>query len=116
MKNFSHNKRPKNNLSKQITLKSEAGPVILPICGAIYYTDNHFVSRIISPTGEVWHYDGIETKYQCIHEGHLLVIDFSESSIKNSASRSDPGTRKLQKSRTADQDRKKPQKTAKNRL
>ena len=40
---------------------SEAGPVTLPICGVIYYTGNHFVSRLISPTGEVWYHDGIET-------------------------------------------------------
>ena len=53
-------------LSKTITLNSEDGPVILPIRGAIYYTGNHFVSRIISPTGEVWYHDGIETKHQCI--------------------------------------------------
>jgi hypothetical protein len=46
----------------------------------MYYTGNHFVSRIISPTGEVWYHDGIETKRQCIHEGHL--IDFSENSLK----------------------------------
>jgi len=65
-------------ISKTITLKSDAGPVILPIRGAIYYTGNHFVSRIISPTGEVWYHDGIETKHQCIREGHL--IDFSECS------------------------------------
>ena len=65
---------------KTITLKSEAGPVILPIRGAIYYTGNHFVSRIISPTGEVWYHDGIETKRQCIREGHL--IDFSENNLK----------------------------------
>ena len=68
-------------ISKKITLSSEAGPVILPIRGAIYYTGNHFVSRIISPTGEVWYHDGIETKRQCIREGHL--IDFSESSLKH---------------------------------
>ena len=67
-------------ISKTITLKSEAGSVILPIRGAIYYTGNHFVSRIISPTGEVWYHDGIETKRQCIREGHL--IDFSENSLK----------------------------------
>ena len=67
-------------ISKTITLKSEAGPVNLPIHGAIYYTGNHFVSRIISPTGEVWYHDGIETKRQCICEGHL--IDFSEISLK----------------------------------
>jgi hypothetical protein len=67
-------------ISKSITLKSEAGPVILPIRGIIYYTGNHFVSRIISPTGEVWYHDGIETKRQCIREGHL--IDFSENSLK----------------------------------
>jgi hypothetical protein len=35
----------------------------LPIRGAIYYTGNHFVSRIISPTEEVWYHDGIETKH-----------------------------------------------------
>ena len=67
-------------ISKTITLKSEDGPVNLPIRGAIYYTGNHFVSRIISPTGEVWYHDGIETKRQCIREGHL--IDFSENSLK----------------------------------
>ena len=68
-------------VSKEIILKSEAGPVILPIRGAIYYSGNHFVSRIISPTGEVWYHDGIETKHQCMHEGHL--VDFSEHSLKN---------------------------------
>ena len=72
-------------ISKTITLKSEAGPVILPIRGAIYFTGNHFVSRIISPTGEVWYHDGIETKRQCIREGHL--IDFSEHSLKYQGSK-----------------------------
>ena len=67
-------------VSKLITIDSEAGAVTLPIRGAIYYTGNHFVSRIISPTGEVWYHDGIETKRQCIREGHL--IDFSENSLK----------------------------------
>ena len=67
-------------VSKAITLNSEAGPVNLPICGVIYYTGNHFVSRLISPTGEVWYHDGIETKHQCVHEGHL--IDFSENILK----------------------------------
>ena len=61
------------DISKTITLNSEAGPVILPICGVLYYTGNKFVSRMISPTGEVWYHDGIETKCQCIHEGHLIA-------------------------------------------
>jgi hypothetical protein len=68
------------DVSKTITLNSEAGPVNLPICGVIYYTGNHFVSRIISPTGDVWYHDGIETKRQCIREGHLM--DFSKNSLK----------------------------------
>ena len=68
------------DVSKTLTLTSEAGPVTLPIRGVIYYTGNHFVSRIISPTGEVWYHDGIETKRQCVCEGHL--IDFSENSLK----------------------------------
>ena len=67
-------------ISKTITLKSDSGAVVLPIRGAIYYTGNHFVSRIISPAGEVWYHDGIETKRQCIREGHL--IDFSGCSLK----------------------------------
>ena len=49
-------------VSKTLTLSSEAGPVTLPIRGVIYYTGNHFVSRFISPTREVWYHDGIETK------------------------------------------------------
>ena len=35
-------------VSKTLALSSEAGPVTLPICGVIYYTGNHFVSRFIS--------------------------------------------------------------------
>jgi len=38
------------------------------------------VSRLISPTGEVWYHDGIETKHQCAREGHLT--DFTENSLK----------------------------------
>jgi len=67
-------------VSKSVTIDSDAGIVTLPIRGAIYYTGNHFVSRIISPTGDVWYHDGIETKRQCIREGHL--IDFSENSLR----------------------------------
>jgi hypothetical protein len=48
-------------VSKTITLKTDAGPVNLPICGAIYYTGNHFVSRIVSLTGEVWYLKSIYT-------------------------------------------------------
>jgi hypothetical protein len=72
-------------VSKTITLKSESGPINLTIRGAIYYTGNHFVSRIVSPTGEVWYHDGIETKRQCIREGHL--IDFTEHSLKHHGSK-----------------------------
>ena len=49
------------------------------------YTSNHFVSRIISPIGEVWYHDRIETKRQYIREGHL--IDFSEHSLKHQGSK-----------------------------
>jgi Helitron helicase-like domain at N-terminus/PIF1-like helicase len=68
------------DVSKTITLKPEACTVTLPVRGVIYYTGNHFVSRIISPTGEVWYHDGIETKRQCVREGHLT--DFTESSLR----------------------------------
>ena len=81
---FTHNSQD-IGISKEITLNSEDGPVTLPIRGAIYYSGNHFVSRIISPTGEVWYHDGIETRCQCIREGHL--VDFSECSLKNHGSK-----------------------------
>ena len=74
------------DVSKTLTLTSEAGPVTLPIHGVIYYTGNHFVSRIISPTGEVWYHDGIETKHWCVREVHL--IDFRENSLKLHGSKS----------------------------
>ncbi len=67
-------------VSKSIILSSESGQVVLPIRGAIYYTGSHFVSRIISPTGEVWYHDGIETRRQCVREGHL--VDFTEASLR----------------------------------
>ena len=68
-------------ISKSITLTTETNPVVLPIRGAVYYSNNHFVSRIISPTGEVWYHDGIETRRQCIHEGYL--VDYSEDSLRS---------------------------------
>ena len=67
-------------ISKSIMLETESGPITLNIRGAIYYTGSHFVSRIISPTGEVWYHDGIETKRQCVHEGHL--INFTGETLK----------------------------------
>jgi hypothetical protein len=67
-------------ISKLIMLETESGPITLNIHGAIYYTGSHFVFCIISPTGEVWYYDGIETKQQCVHEGHL--VDFTEELLQ----------------------------------
>jgi len=64
-------------ISKSITLHTETGPVVLPIRGAIYYGSGHFVSHIISPTGQVWYNDRIETKQQCVHEGYL--VDYTEN-------------------------------------
>jgi len=67
-------------ISKSITLCTDTNPVILPIRGVIYYGSGHFVSRIISPTGEVWYHDGIETKRQCIREGYL--VDYTENNLR----------------------------------
>jgi hypothetical protein len=49
-------------ISKSLTLSTNTGIVVLSICGLIYYYGAHFVVRIISPDGEVWYHDGIETK------------------------------------------------------
>ncbi len=72
-------------ISKSITLRSESNPVVLSIRGAIYYTGAHFVSRIISPTGEVWYHDGIETKHHCVHKGYL--VDFTENTLSYQGSK-----------------------------
>ena len=67
-------------ISKSITLCSDTGQVELPIRGAIYYGNGHFVSRIVSPAGKVWYHDGIETKQQCVYEGNL--IDYTEDNLR----------------------------------
>ena len=48
-------------------------------CPKCYITILTFVVRIISPDGEVWYHDGIETKRQCVREGYLA--DFTEASL-----------------------------------
>ena len=63
-------------ISKSIKVCS----VVIPIRGAIYYSSGHFVCRIISPTGEIWYHDGIETRQQCVREGYLA--DYTEDSLR----------------------------------
>ena len=67
-------------ISKSITLCTDTEEVVLPIRGAIYYCNGHFVSRIISPAGKVWYHDGIETKRQSVQEGHL--VDYTEDNLR----------------------------------
>ena len=67
-------------ISKSIKFSTNTSQVILPIRGAIYYGNGHFVSRIVSPAGKVWYHDGIETKQQCVHEGYL--VDYTEDELK----------------------------------
>ena len=66
-------------ISKSLTLNTNNNAIMLPICGLIYYYGAHFVVRIISPDGEVWYHDGIETKRHCVHEGYLA--DFTEANL-----------------------------------
>ena len=66
-------------ISKSLTLNTNNSAIMLPICGLIYYYGAHFVVRIISPDGEVWYHDGIETKRHCVHEGYLA--DFTEANL-----------------------------------
>ena len=72
-------------ISKSITLYTDTDPVVLSIQGAIYYSGGHFVCCIISPTGEVWYHDGIETKRQCVCEGYL--VDYTEDSLRHQGSK-----------------------------
>ena len=67
-------------ISKSITLCTDTSQVVLPIRGAIYYGNGHFVSRIISPTGKVWYHDGIETARQCVYEGSL--VDYTDDNLR----------------------------------
>ena len=67
-------------ISKSITLGTDTSQIILPIRGAIYFGNGHFVSRIVSPAGKIWYHDGIETKRQCVQEGYL--IDYTEDNLK----------------------------------
>jgi hypothetical protein len=67
-------------ISKSITLCTDTGQAVLPIRGAVYYGNGHFVSRIISPDGKVQYHDGIETKQHCVPEGYL--VDYTEDDLR----------------------------------
>ena len=67
-------------ISKSISLCTDTGQMVLPIRGAIYYGNSHFVSRIVTPGGKVWYHDGIETKQHCLHEGYL--VDYTEDNLR----------------------------------
>ena len=67
-------------ISKSITSCTDTGHVVLPIRGAIYYGNGHFVFCILSPAGKIWYHDGIETKRQCVHEGYL--VDYTEDNLR----------------------------------
>jgi hypothetical protein len=42
--------------------------------GIVYYSENHFTSRIIDTNSNVWFHDGMATGTQCINEGPLSTI------------------------------------------
>ena len=67
-------------ISKSIMLCTDTGQVVLPIRGAIYYSNGHFVSRIVSPAGRVWYHDGIKTKKRCVYEGDL--VSYTEDNLR----------------------------------
>ncbi|KAI0788943.1 hypothetical protein BC629DRAFT_1273008, partial [Irpex lacteus] len=45
------------------------------LIGIIYYGNNHFTSRIISNSGDIWYHDGIETQSQCQYEGNIATCN-----------------------------------------
>jgi hypothetical protein len=58
----------------QIELKNDSGEShILYLRGIVYHGHDHFVSRIITPEGNMWFHDGISTGKHCINDGHLNV-------------------------------------------
>ena len=58
------------------------------LCGFIYYGNNHFTSRIITPDGEVWFNDAIQ--YGRAYHFEKKFQDFSVRELSNA-----PQARKL---------------------
>jgi hypothetical protein len=63
------------SVDPKLTLGSEHEPINMILRGVIYHGSNHFVSRIISGTGDVWFHDGIATGRHCIYEGNISNPD-----------------------------------------
>lgn len=60
----------------QIKLQSDNGEShMLYLRGIVYHGQDHFVSRIITPEGNMWFHDGITTGKHCINDGHLDVTN-----------------------------------------
>ena len=60
----------------KIKLQSHDGEgKTLYLRGIVYHGQDHFVSRIIGPEGNMWFHDGISTGSCCTNDGHLNMID-----------------------------------------
>ena len=66
--------------SHKLNIVADGQEVQLRLRGIIYHGDNHFTSRIFSPTGQVWFHDGMTTKANCIEDGQLS--DKSNSDLR----------------------------------
>jgi len=68
---------PINTLSTTLIVKENTEEQIkLRISGIIYYNEQqrHFISRIISKSGQVWFHDGIKTGSLCQRKGQLQPL------------------------------------------
>jgi len=57
--------------SLAVAVEGQTEPKQYCLRGVIYYGSNHFTSRIISSTGQVWFHDGIVTGRSTEYEGTL---------------------------------------------
>ncbi|KAK7017230.1 hypothetical protein R3P38DRAFT_3320577 [Favolaschia claudopus] len=60
-------------------------PVTYMLRGVLYAGGNHFTSRIVTESGDIWYHDGIETGSKLITEGnlHTKTAKFLNTCIQN---------------------------------
>ena len=62
------------NLNIETEIKLPDSDERYRLCGVVYFDNNHFVSRVVDKSGEIWYHDGIKTGEQLKYEKNVVTI------------------------------------------
>ena len=58
-------------ISKSFLLSKDGIQYLFKLKGVIYFSQNHFTSRVITQNGQIWFHDGITLQHSMRYEGLL---------------------------------------------